>query len=120
MIKTYFVDSFTTEPFKGNPAGVCLLEHDLSREKMRNIAAEFGFAETVFVKKMDRYFWPWAGTSEDPVTGGVQTFLAKYWSTRLDKTKMNAFHLQKLPNHTLLQIFVFFTIILTPHSSEIS
>jgi predicted PhzF superfamily epimerase YddE/YHI9 len=26
-----------------------------------------------------RYFWPWAGTNEDPVTGGVQTFLAKYW-----------------------------------------
>ena len=21
-----------------------------------------------------RYFWPWAGTNEDPVTGGVQTF----------------------------------------------
>ena len=38
-----------------------------------------------------RYFWPWAGTNEDPVTGGVQTFLAKYWSTRLNKKKMNAF-----------------------------
>ena len=38
-----------------------------------------------------RYFWPWAGTNEDPVTGGVQTFLAKYWSTRLNKTKMKAF-----------------------------
>ena len=233
MIKTYFVDSFTTEPFKGNPAGVCLLEHDISPEKMLNIAAEIGFSETAFVKKMDgdgvysiryfspkkeiplcghatlaaakivfektaigvisfttvenlnltitksgdsivmefpvydvtpiatppavlhalgleavintsynpktkiilleiansdalaalkpdfnalihsyegingvlvtaasnttaydfhyRYFWPWAGTNEDPVTGGVQTFLAKYWSTRLNKTKMKAF-----------------------------
>jgi predicted PhzF superfamily epimerase YddE/YHI9 len=38
-----------------------------------------------------RYFWPWAGTNEDPVTGGVQTFLAKYWSTKLNKTKMKAF-----------------------------
>ena len=38
-----------------------------------------------------RYFWPWAGTNEDPVTGGVQTFLAKYWSTRLSKKRMNAF-----------------------------
>jgi PhzF family phenazine biosynthesis protein len=38
-----------------------------------------------------RYFWPWAGTNEDPVTGGVQTFLAKYWSEKLGKTKMNAF-----------------------------
>ncbi len=38
-----------------------------------------------------RYFWPWAGTNEDPVTGGVQTFLAKYWATKLNKTKLNAF-----------------------------
>lgn len=38
-----------------------------------------------------RYFWPWAGTNEDPVTGGVQTFLAKYWAPRLNKKKMKAF-----------------------------
>lgn len=38
-----------------------------------------------------RYFWPWAGTDEDPVTGGVQTFLAKYWSQRLNKTSMRSF-----------------------------
>ena len=38
-----------------------------------------------------RYFWPWAGTNEDPVTGGVQTFLTKYWATKLNKTKLNAF-----------------------------
>jgi len=38
-----------------------------------------------------RYFWPWSGTNEDPVTGGTHTFLAKYWSDRLGKTKMNSF-----------------------------
>jgi PhzF family phenazine biosynthesis protein len=38
-----------------------------------------------------RYFWPWAGTDEDPVTGGVQTFLAKYWSLRLNKKIMKTF-----------------------------
>lgn len=38
-----------------------------------------------------RYFWPWAGTNEDPVTGGVQTFLAKYWSRKFQKNKMTAF-----------------------------
>ena len=38
-----------------------------------------------------RYFWPWAGTDEDPVTGGVQTFLAKYWGQRLFKTHLHAF-----------------------------
>ena len=38
-----------------------------------------------------RYFWPWSGTNEDPVTGGSHTFLAKYWSVRLGKTKMKSF-----------------------------
>ena len=37
-----------------------------------------------------RYFWPWSGTNEDPVTGATHTFLTKYWSTRLNKTKMNS------------------------------
>jgi predicted PhzF superfamily epimerase YddE/YHI9 len=38
-----------------------------------------------------RYFWPWAGTNEDPVTGGVQTFLTKYWVEKLKKNKLKAF-----------------------------
>ena len=38
-----------------------------------------------------RYFWPWSGTNEDPVTGGTHTFLAKYWSNKLGKTKMKSF-----------------------------
>lgn len=38
-----------------------------------------------------RFFWPWAGTNEDPVTGGVQTFLAKYWSQKLNKKNLKAF-----------------------------
>ena len=38
-----------------------------------------------------RYFWPWAGTNEDPVTGGTHTFLAPYWSKKLGKKKMRSF-----------------------------
>lgn len=38
-----------------------------------------------------RYFWPWSGTNEDPVTGGSHTFLTKYWSERLGKTRMKSF-----------------------------
>lgn len=232
-IETYIVDSFTDEPFKGNPAGVCLVEQELSDAKMLSIAKELGLSETAFIKKSQgddffsiryfspkmeiplcghatlaaskvlfqdnliseinfvtiqnldlkiqkddveiimefpvyetipkaapealldalgvneiansayneetkillieirdsnvlynlepdyeqlrishnsingvlvtspsnrpnydfesRYFWPWSGTNEDPVTGGTHTFLAKYWSDRLGKTKMNSF-----------------------------
>lgn len=232
-MKTYFVDAFTTEPFKGNPAGVCFTDNEISSNKMLGIAREIGFSETAFISKIDtgntysiryfspkkeiplcghatlasakvifensqesaitfitgenlelpikrseeyiimefpvynttpmetpepvlhalglkevvnttyshkneiilleitdpeilvslkpdfnalvksyenikgvlvtspsvagqydyhyRYFWPWAGTDEDPATGGVQTFLAKYWSVKLNKTTMKAF-----------------------------
>lgn len=38
-----------------------------------------------------RYFWPWKGTNEDPVTGATHTFMTKYWSERLGKTRMKAF-----------------------------
>ena len=231
-MKIYFVDSFTTEKFKGNPAAVCVPDKDLNDDTMQKIATEIGFSETAFIKqvrdntynirfftpkieiplcghatlasskiifdttsfenlkfincndielpiekvgskikmqfpvydteKIDvplkmldalglsqienkrysqnnkillieiksavelanlkpdftallnshtgingvlvtaisnnkdfdfhyRYFWPWAGTNEDPVTGGVQTFLTKYWSLKLNKTKLNAY-----------------------------
>lgn len=231
-MKTYFVDSFTNQKFKGNPAAVCIAENDLDDTTMQSIATEIGFSETAFIKqradniysirfftpkieiplcghatlasskiifdttsfdsikfincnnaelliekagnkiKMQfpvydteeielpqkildalgideivnkryspnnkiilieiksahelavlkpdfvalinsytgingvlvtaisdnenvdfhyRYFWPWAGTNEDPVTGGVQTFLTKYWATKLNKTKLNAY-----------------------------
>ena len=38
-----------------------------------------------------RYFWPWSGTNEDPVTGGSHTFLAPYWASRLNKQTLMSF-----------------------------
>ncbi len=231
-IKTYFVDAFTNQKFKGNPAAVCIVENDLDSSTMQSIATEIGFSETAFIQQITgntynirfftpkteiplcghatlasskivfdttlcdsitfincnkvelfvekvghtikmqfpvydtaeidvpqkmlvalgitelanirynhdnkiilieinnaldlahlkpnfrtlvdsytgingvlvtalsdsadfdfhyRYFWPWAGTDEDPVTGGVQTFLTKYWAIRLNKTQFNAY-----------------------------
>lgn len=231
-MKTYFVDSFTNEKFKGNPAAVCLPDTELDSKTMQSIAIEIGFSETAFIKQISdnvysirffspkteiplcghatlasskiifdttsfqnikfinyenvelfiekvgnkikmqfpvydteetevpqkmiealgiseivnkryspknkiilieiksaaelanlkpdftalinshtgisgvlvtavsdseifdfyyRYFWPWAGTNEDPVTGGIQTFLTKYWAEKLNKTKLNAY-----------------------------
>lgn len=236
-MKLFIVDSFTSTPFKGNPAGVCLTEKELTPEVMLAIAQELGFSETAFVKagsnsyrfsirffspKMEiplcghatlasakvvfeqygtaavhffniqdldlfvrkvgadilmefpiystepssaplpllkalgidqitnceynretnillveipssntlqllspdfgalktshasingvlvtavssdpsydfqsRYFWPWSGTNEDPVTGGTHTFLAPYWSSRLNKTTLKSYQCSK-------------------------
>ncbi|PAM95523.1 phenazine biosynthesis protein PhzF [Flavobacterium sp. IR1] len=231
-MKTYFVDSFTSEKFKGNPAAVCLPDTELDSKTMQSIATEIGFSETAFIKQISdniysirffspkteiplcghatlasskvlfdttslesikfinfdnvelyiekvgnkikmqfpvydteeaevpqklidalgisevsnkryspknkiilleiksaselanlkpdftalinshtgisgvlvtavsdnetfdfeyRYFWPWSGSNEDPVTGGVQTFLTKFWVEKLNKPKLNAY-----------------------------
>jgi PhzF family phenazine biosynthesis protein len=44
----YEVSAFTTNPFGGNPAGVCLLEAWLPDSVLQNIAANNNLAETAF------------------------------------------------------------------------
>lgn len=56
-IPTYIVDSFTNEAFKGNPAGVCLLENPLNEQEMQSIAAELNLSETAFVLKTGNEHW---------------------------------------------------------------
>ncbi|XP_060225413.1 phenazine biosynthesis-like domain-containing protein 1 isoform X3 [Meriones unguiculatus] len=38
-----------------------------------------------------RYFAPWVGLPEDPVTGSAHTILSSYWSQQLGKKEMRAF-----------------------------
>jgi PhzF family phenazine biosynthesis protein len=47
-IPLFQVDAFTDEPFKGNPAGVCLLERPAEASWMQQVAAEMNLAETAF------------------------------------------------------------------------
>lgn len=58
-IQTYIVDSFTDQPFSGNPAGVCLLEKAMEYKLMQNIATELNLSETAFIlpiqKKKNSY-----------------------------------------------------------------
>ena len=49
-MKLYQVDSFTGEMFRGNPAGVCILPHEIPDEIMQAIAMEMNLSETAFVK----------------------------------------------------------------------
>ena len=43
------IDAFASEPFKGNPAAVCLLDEPMPAEWMQNVAAEMNLSETAFV-----------------------------------------------------------------------
>ncbi|MBN2414864.1 PhzF family phenazine biosynthesis protein [bacterium] len=62
-IPIFQVDSFTDIPFKGNPAGVCLLSENMEDTWMQNVAAEMNLAETAFLLKQKdgwdlRWFTP--------------------------------------------------------------
>ncbi|MEH6630111.1 MAG: PhzF family isomerase [Halopseudomonas aestusnigri] len=73
-LTVYQVDVFTSERFKGNPAGVVLYADELTDHQMQNIAREFNNSETVFILKPDsddhdlrlRFFTP---TMEVPLCG---------------------------------------------------
>jgi len=52
----YQVDAFADQPFKGNPAGVMLLEKSVSDTWMQNMAMEMNLSETAFVLPKDDYF----------------------------------------------------------------
>ncbi len=67
----YQVDAFTDQPFKGNPAGICILEKEMPDEWMQNVAMEMNLSETAFVMKSNneyliRFFSP---ESEIPLCG---------------------------------------------------
>lgn len=63
-VPCFQVDSFTAEPFRGNPAAVCLLDEEADPRWMQAVAAEMNLAETAFVRPLDaesfelRWFTP--------------------------------------------------------------
>ena len=56
MFDIYQVDSFTTERFKGNPAGVCVLNQFPDSKSMIEMAREMNLSETAFVVKDSNEF----------------------------------------------------------------
>ncbi len=66
------VDSFTDVPFRGNPAGVCLLSAEKTDDWLQSVASEMNLSETAFLQKTPdnsynlRYFTP---TTEVPLCG---------------------------------------------------
>lgn len=47
--------------------------------------------QTPYYDFYSRYFAPWVGVAEDPVTGSTHTILGPYWSEELGKKEMRAF-----------------------------
>lgn len=59
-IKYYIADAFAEEIFRGNPAGVCVSDMEMSAETMQKIAFENNLSETAFlVKRGEKYGLRW-------------------------------------------------------------
>lgn len=54
--RIFQVDAFTDEPFRGNPAAVCLLEKPQPDSWMQDMAREMNLSETAFLLKIQEGF----------------------------------------------------------------
>lgn len=88
-MKIWQVDSFTHEPFKGNPAGVMMLNEPLNESLMQNIAFEMNLSETAFVSlsqetPLIRFFTP---IQEVDLCGHATLAAAHIYLTEIDSKK---------------------------------
>lgn len=86
-IPFYQVDAFTSRPFAGNPAGVCLLETPVTDHLLRAIAAENSHLETAFLlHQPDGYQLRWfSPLLEMPLCGHATLATAHIlWETGLE------------------------------------
>lgn len=86
-MKIWQVDSFTDQVFKGNPAGVCILDKPLEDSLMQNIAAEMNLSETAFILPREgqnpllRWFMP---DDEIDLCGHATLAAAHIWMTAIE------------------------------------
>lgn len=67
VIPIYQIDAFTDEPFRGNPAAICLISENYPDITLQKIAAEMNLSETAFlyvpnvdeIKKLNRFRLRW-------------------------------------------------------------
>ncbi|ELR73232.1 Putative isomerase yddE, PhzC-PhzF family [Fulvivirga imtechensis AK7] len=93
-IKTFIIDAFTDKAFRGNPAGVCLLDNTLPEAIMQDIAGELNLSETAFLMPYPkdetrysiRYFTP---TVEIPFCGHATLASAKLVLEVLHKNEVH-------------------------------
>jgi PhzF family phenazine biosynthesis protein len=96
-VQCLVVDAFASEPFRGNPAGVCFLDNEVEDGWMRSVAAEMKHAETAFViPRYDGSYdlrW-WTPEVEVPLCGHATLASAHaLWETgRLEAAKDAVFH----------------------------
>lgn len=94
-MKYYVVDAFTDRVFKGNPAGICVLDRAIDEELMQKIAYENNLSETAFVVKNGnsydlRWFTPKAEIDLcGHATLGTSYIISNYVDVGVEKMAFN-------------------------------
>ena len=92
----YQVDAFTSIPFSGNPAAVCILRAPANSEWMQQVACEMNLSETAFLMEQnDRYHLRWFTPALEVDLCGHATLAAAHvlWEQQLlDKDSEAHFH----------------------------
>ncbi|HVT02115.1 MAG TPA: PhzF family phenazine biosynthesis protein [Thermoanaerobaculia bacterium] len=90
------VDAFTSQPFKGNPAAVCLMDGSREDGWMRDVAAEMNLSETAFLlPRSDGYELRWFTPTVEVALCGHATLASAHvlWETGLLRSAEQArFH----------------------------
>ena len=76
----YLVDAFTDIPFKGNPAGVCVVDEYPSDAEMQKMAHYYHWAEIAFVKKLggNNFYIRWFSPNDEAPICGHATMAASH------------------------------------------
>ncbi|NBT85549.1 MAG: PhzF family phenazine biosynthesis protein [Alphaproteobacteria bacterium] len=87
--KLWLVDAFTGVPFKGNPAGVCVLDRFPDAKVMQKIAAELNWSETTFVRQKSEHHFHirWFSPRDEAPLCGHATLAAAHILWEQQKTK---------------------------------
>lgn len=90
------VDAFTHQPFRGNPAGVCILPEPKDGQWMQNVALEMNLSETAFlIKQTDGYDLRWFTPACEVELCGHATLASAHYlweSGALSPTEEARFH----------------------------
>ena len=78
-MKQYIVDAFTSKPFSGNPAAVCVMEQWPSEDFMMKLAMENNLSETAFIVKEEQgYHLRWFTPGTEVELCGHATLASAY------------------------------------------
>ena len=92
-IRIYQVDAFTTRPYAGNPAAICLLDAWPDNETLRKIADENNLSETAFaVREEGGYALRWFTPGTEVPLCGHSTLATAHVVLDRDGTDEVVFH----------------------------